>query len=479
MCSLVQDLYASLHAVQTQVAGLAVVNADLAKQVQELKAKVAMDSHNSSKPPSSDGYKKPPKPRNLRVKTGRKPGGQDGHAGYALEPVSKPDYHVMHAPKTCGSCGHSLDNAEVIGRDSHQIFDLPELKLEVTEHEIVSCVCPHCQALNRGEFPDSAMQPTQYGPRFLGVLTYLNQYQLIPLARTQECIGDLFGHRPSQATITNALAHCAKWLEPVEAAIKKAIAEAAVANFDETGMRVAKLLQWVHTASTLLLTFYYRHGKRGGEAFEEIGILKDLKGTAVHDCLVSYFNQDFICQHAVCNAHLLREMIGTWENTHETWTQRMSSLLRSLKRAKEAAQAAGQHQLDPQLLQRYHRVYRRIVARGLLKNPAPERTGNRGRPANGKTRSLLLRLDNHEKSVLRFAKDFAVPFDNNLAERDLRMVKLHQKISGCFRSEAGANQFCTIRGYISTLRKQGINVMSALCAGFDGDIVWPSLKPSQ
>jgi len=471
MCGLVQDLYAQLSSLQDQVASLV-------SEVQELKAQMAKDSHNSSKPPSSDGFRKPPKPRNLRVKTGKRPGGQDGHAGYTLEPVSKPDYHVMHAPQICGSCGHSLDNAEIVGRDSHQVFDLPELKLEVTEHEVVSCVCPHCLALNRGEFPDCAMQPTQYGPRFLGVLTYLNQYQLIPLARTQECIGDLFGHRPSQATITNALAHCAKWLEPVEAAIKKAIAEAAVAHFDETGMRVAKLLQWIHTASTLLLTFYYRHSKRGGEAFEQIGILKGLKGTAVHDCLASYFNRDFVCRHSVCNAHLLREMLGIWENTHETWTQRISSLLRSLKRAKEAAQTAGQHQLDPQLLQRYHRVYRRIVARGLLKNPAPERTGNRGRPANGKTRSLLLRLDNHEDAVLRFAEDFAVPFDNNLAERDLRMVKLHQKISGCFRSEAGAKQFCTIRGYISTLRKQGIGVMSALSAGFSGDIVWPALKPA-
>ena len=476
MCGLVQDLCASFGALQDEFASLVAVTTDLAKQVQDLKSRLAMDSHNSSKPPSSDGYKKPPKPQNLRSKSGRRSGGQKGHAGCTLEPVSKPDHHVLHAPKTCGSCGHSLDNAEVVGRDSRQVFDLPELKLEVTAHEVVSCVCPDCLALNRGYFPDSVMQPTQYGPRFLGVLTYLNQYQLIPLARTQECVGDLFGHQPSQATITNALANCAKWLEPVQTAVKTAIIESEVVDFDETGMRIAKLLQWVHTAGTLLLTFYYTHSKRGGEAFAEIGILKNFKGTAVHDCWSSYLNRDFVCRHALCNAHLLREMLGTWEDTHETWTQRMSSLLRSLKRAKESAQEAGQHQLDPQLLQRYRRVYRQIVARGLLKNPAPERTGNRGRPANGKTRSLLLRLDNHEEDVLRFAIDFAVPFDNNLAERDLRMVKLHQKISGCFRSEAGAKHFCTIRGYISTLRKQGIDVMSALCSGFAGDIVWPALK---
>jgi transposase len=478
MCSLVQDLCASFCALQDEFASLMAVTTDLAKQVQELKSRLAMDSHNSSKPPSSDGYKKPPRPQNLRSKSGKRPGGQKGHAGCTLEPVDKPDHHFRHVPKTCGSCGHSLDEAEVVGRDSRQVYDLPVLQMEVTEHEVVTCVCPHCQALNQGKFPENVTQPAQYGPRFMGFLTYLNQYQLIPLARTQECAGDLFGHEPSQATIVSAVVSCAKLLEPVEKSIKKSITKSKVVRFDETGMRVAKLLQWIHTASTPMLTFYYCHAKRGREAFTKIGILEKFKGTAVHDCLSSYQDPRFTCTHSLCCVHLLRELLGIWQAQHETWTQRMSALLRALKRAKESAQAAGQTALDPDLLQRYRMAYRKIVARGLIKNPAPERTGKRGHPANGKARSLLLRFEKHEEAVLRFAIDFAVPFDNNLAERDLRMVKLRQKISGCFRSDDGPKNFCTIRGYISTLRKQGIDVMAALCSVFSGNPMRPNLKPA-
>ena len=477
MCSLVQDLYTSFCALQAQVAGLVAANAQLVSQVQDLKSRLAMDSHNSSKPPSSDGFKKPPKPPNLRGKSGKRSGGQKGHAGCTLQPVSKPHHRVMHAPQACSGCGHSLDNADVVGRDIRQVYDLPVLQMEVTEHEVVTCVCPHCQALNQGKFPVNVTQPTQYGPRFMGFLTYLNQYQLIPLARTQECAGDLFGHQPSQATIISAVASCAKLLEPVEKAIKKAITKSRVVRFDETGMRVAKLLHWIHTASTPMLTFYSCQAKRGREAFTKIGILEKFKGTAVHDCLSSYQDPKFTCTHSLCCVHLLRELLGLWEGKRQTWTQRMSALLRALKRAKESTQASGQSALDTGLLQRYRLAYRKIVARGLIKNPAPERTGKRGHPANGKARSLLLRLEKHEEAVLRFAIDFAVPFDNNLAERDLRMVKLRQKISGCFRSEDGPSNFCTIRGYISTLRKQGIDVMTALCKVFTGNPGRPSIKP--
>lgn len=478
ICNLVLDLCAAFDELQPQVAALVAANAELASKVQELSARLNKDSHNSSKPPSSDGYTKPPKPPNLRGKSEKKSGGQTGHAGCTLERVAKPDYHVVHAPKTCGSCGFSLEGVEVAVCDSHQVFDIPPPKLEVTQHEVVTCVCPHCLTLNQGQFPECASQPTQYGPRFLGLLAYLNQYQLIPMARTQECVGDLFGHQPSQGTIATAVAKCAQRLAPVEAAIKGAITASAVVNFDETGMRIAKKLHWIHTASTSSLTFYCSHNKRGRKAFNDIGILEEFKGIAVHDCLSSYLNQDYVCRHGLCNAHLLRELVGTWEDRRETWTQRMSSLLRSLKHTKEEAQAAGRNELDPKILQRYRRAYRRIVARGLLKNPAPERTGKRGHPANGKVRSLLLRFEQHEEAVLLFAIDFAVPFDNNLAERDLRMVKLKQKISGCFRSDDGATDFCTIRGYISTLRKQGVDIMNALSSVFSGNPVWPSLKPA-
>jgi transposase len=274
------------------------------------------------------------------------------------------------------------------------------------------------------------------------------------------------------------VAACAQRLKPVEAAIKGAVTKADVAHFDETGMRVVKQLHWIHTASTPELTYYNHHPKRGRDAFTDSGIFKEFTGTAVHDCLISYLNPDYGCNHALCCAHLLREMLGLWEDTRQTWTQRMSALLRSLKRAKEPAQIAGHANLDIELLQRYRRAYGRVVARALLKNPAPKQTGKRGHPINGRTRSLLLRFEQHEDAVLRFAIDFAVPFDNNLAERDLRMVKLHQKISGCFRSEEGAKHFCTIRGYISTLRKQSLDIMAALVSVFAGNTIQPSLKPA-
>jgi transposase len=463
-------------ALKARVDEVEVLSATQDALIKELKARLAKDSHNSSKPPSSDGYKKPPRPQNLRGKTGKPSGGQKGHAGCTLERVDKPDHTITHIPDTCVSCGGSLSSAEEVSRDNHQVFDLPPLQLVSTEHIAVSCRCAHCNTVNQGQFPAGATQPTQYGPRFMGLLAYLNQYQLIPLARTQECVGDLFGHQPSQATITTAVATCAQRLAPVEAAIKVAITEAEVAHFDETGMRITKMLQWIHTASTRKLTYYCSHSKRGREAFAHIGILDKFDGTAVHDCWYSYLNADYKCTHGLCDAHLLREMLGQWENTRQTWTQRMIALLRSLKRAKESAQAAGSNKLKRRLLKRYRRAYRRIVARGLLKNPEPEPTGKRGRPANGKNRSLLLRLQTYEDAVLRFASDFAVPFDNNLAERDLRMVKLHQKISGCFRSDAGAKYFCTIRGYVSTLRKQGIDIMTAICSVFAGNPVTPNLK---
>jgi transposase len=476
ICNLVLDLYTSFSELQNKVSTLGAVNVLLVSQVHDLNARLNKDSHNSSKPPSSDGYKKPPKPPNLRGKSGKKSGGQTGHAGCTLEPVAKPDHQVICAPKSCTSCGFSLEAAEVVGRDSRQEFDLPPLKLEVTEYEVVTCLCPQCNMINKGQFPTNVAQPTQYGPRFLGFLAYLNQYQLIPLARTQECVGDLFGHQPSQATVVSAVANCATLLKPVEKAIKKAIKDAGVVRFDETGIRVTALLKWIHTASTPLYTFYYCHEKRGREAFTDIGILEEFKGTAVHDCLASYHNPKFNCTHSLCNVHLLRELLGLWEDNRQTWTQRMCALLRGLKRAKEAAQASDQSALDPEILKCYRLAYRKIVVRGLIKNPAPERIGKRGRPANGKARSLLLRFEKHEDAVLRFASDFAVPFDNNMAERDLRMVKLRQKISGCFRTDHGSTDFCTIRGYISTLRKQGIDVMTSLYSVFAGTPVLPSVK---
>jgi transposase len=322
-------------------------------------------------------------------------------------------------------------------------------------------------------------QPVQYGPRILGLGVYLMQYQLLPFARTQELLGDLFGQAPCEGTLASALSTCYETLAPVEAAIKEAVVHSEVAHFDETGIRVQERLQWLHVASNSTLTFYARHPRRGRAAFSDIGILPRFEGISVHDALASYLYQDYSCGHALCNAHLLRELLGLWETLPQTWMQRMRALLRSLNREKEAAQGAGKETLDPLLLMRYRVLYRRIVERGLKQNPVPERTGRpprRGRPLLGETRCLLERLKTYEDAVLRFATDFLVPFDNNQAERDLRMAKVRQKVSGCFRSEAGADQFCRIRGYISTLRKQGSDVMTALRSAILNKPKYPCLN---
>ena len=475
---LVQKLWATIVAQQEQIDALQKQNVLLHERIHELETRLNKNSNNSSKPPSTDGLKKKsPDPANLRQKTGKPSGGQLGHPGHNLKPVDQPDHTVPHKPEACTSCGGSLQEAEVVAIDKRQVFDLPPIKLEVTEHQALSCVCPHCQALNVGEFPPEVIQPTQYGPEILALCVYLNQYQLIPLARTEEMLTDLLGQSPTQGTLVTAILEAHKALEPVEAAIKTAVTEAKVVDFDETGIRVARHLHWIHVACTPKLTFYAHQPNRGRKAFAAIGILPHFGGISVHDGYRAYFDPSYPGKQALCNAHHLRELLGLYESLHQTWTQRMSALLRSLQRLKEAALARGEQALTSEQLDRYRAVYRKILQRGFQQNPLPEPTGKRGRPANGPARSLLLRLQQEEDAVLRFATDFAVPFDNNQAERDLRMIKVQQKVSGCFRTPVGADHFCRIRGYISTMRKQGMHILTAIRSVFTGELIRPCLDP--
>lgn len=468
IASLIVSLQAHVCQLEAQVL-------ELKDEVQYLRNRLSKDSHNSSKPPSSDGLsKKPPKPRSLRPRTDRSPGAQWGHPGRSLEPAEEPDRTEVYSLDACKTCGCSLD--EPVGVERRQVFDVPPMRLLVTEHQALKYLCPHCQAINQAEFPAKVTQLVQYGPGILGLCVYLTQYQLLPFARTEQLLTDLFGQSPCEGTLALAHARCYDALASVETAIKVAITAADIAHFDETGVRIETMLQWLHVACTSRLTYYARHKKRGRDAFTQLDILSRFQGVSVHDFLASYRCQDYPCSHSLCNAHLLRELTAMWETTGQTWTQRMSALLLCLKRAKEVGQAAGYTELDPRLLARYSDIYRRIVQRALRKNPLPERTGNRGRPAKGFIRCLLERLDTYEAEVLRFASNFAVPFDNNQAERDLRMAKVRQKVSGCFRSSTGADHFCRIRGYISTLRKQGLDILHALHSVFAGNPIYPSLE---
>jgi transposase len=374
---------------------------------------------------------------------------------------------------------------EPLDFERRQVHDVPPLKLIVTEHRAVRKVCQACKSTTSGAFPEGVSSQVQYGERLKAIGVYLQEYQLLPFWRAHEVLFDLFGGAaPSEGALALAKARCHERLEPIEAAIKGAIAkEAGAVNFDETGMRIGTKTHWVHHAGTESLTYYAHHQKRGTEALEAIGILSEFRGTSVHDCYASYFTYGE-CAHALCNAHLLRELIAVYEEEEEQqqqqWAGGMIELLVEIKSAVEQARAAEREQLKVAQREGFEKRYGELVAEGMRANPPPPppplKSGKRGRKKQSTAKNLLDRLEKYRKCVLRFMGDFRVPFDNNLSERDLRMVKVRQKISGCFRSEAGASQFCRIRGYISTLRKQGANVLSALQSVFAGKPYMPRLQ---
>jgi transposase len=446
----------------------------IATRLEELEHRLAKDSHNSHKPPSSDGLSRGKKPRSLRGKSGKRSGAQPGHPGQTLRPVEEPDERQLHAPSACTHCGVLLEAVEPCARERRQVFDLPPLSLFVTEHEAQTKRCPACQHSTSGVFPAHVTQPVQYGPGVLALSAYLQTYQLLPFARTQELLQDLFGTAPSQGTLARALSVASERLEPVEAQIRDAIHQAPVVHFDETGIRAEAKLVWLHVASTERLSFYAAHPKRGREAHEALGVLPARAGVSVHDAYASY-----LCEpgsHALCNAHLLRDLIALEETTHQSWTTALIQLLLEMKSEVEQARALGQAALDPVPRVQLRSRYDVLLSEGRRENPPLPQKRRRGRRKQTPAQNLLDRLEKHAEAVLAFLYDFDVPFDNNLAERDLRMAKVQQKISGGFRSAEGAAIFCRIRGYISTLRKQDLHVLSALQSVFLGSPLMPQLQ---
>jgi transposase len=448
----------------------------LRDEVQSLKEQVAKDSHNSSKPPSSDGLAKP-KPKSLRPPSERRSGGQPGHPGHTLRMVEKPDRTVRHAVERCAGCGRSLTRQAPERVERRQVFDLPEPKLEVTEHqsEVKTCACG---CVNRAAFPPEAAAPVQYGPRVKSAAVYLKEYQLLPFDRLAEIMRDLFACESlSEGTLANFKADCSRRLEPVEAAIRDLATQSDVAGFDETGVRAVGSLHWLHTVSTQVLTWYYAHKRRGREAMDAAGILPDYRGCAVHDFWDSYLKYN--CGHAFCNGHLLRELIFLWEEQDQKWAKSMIDHLLGIKDAVDTARTAGQTLLPDADLDRFFQRYEHIVEAGYAQNPpaipAPG-LKRRGRRKQSKARNLLDRFRDHPDSILAFMCDFSIPFDNNLSERDLRMMKLRQKISGTFRNFSALADFCRIRGYVSTARKNGLNALDAMRRVFLGDPFVPVLN---
>jgi transposase len=440
---------------------------DLQERIEALEEKNKKDSHNSSKPPSSDGVSK--RFFRKRSSSGKKPGGQPGHEGTTLNMVKNPDHVVVHKVKKCRCCGRSLKDEKVRRFERRQVFDIPPIAVEVSEHRAEQKRCSHCGELNVAEFPEGIGHKTQYGKMLQAFAVYLKNYGLLSYERTAEALSDLFAIPISAGTLAGIDRRCAARLHGVVEQIRKRLMNAKVAHFDETGLSVKGELYWLHGAGTPRFTYYYPHKNRGTAAADEIGILPGLRGTAVHDNWKPYMK--YGCAHSLCNAHHIRELIGVYEQGGQPWAQQMIGLLIEGKEAVQRAKQEGKKALGRTQLQEYRNRYKQIIAFGMSSNPLPAAIRHRrGRVKRSKARNLLDRLSKHMKETLRYLSDFRVPFDNNLAERDIRMTKLQQKISGAFRSYEGAVSFCRIRSYISTVRKHGRSVIDAIVYSFERNL---------
>ena len=466
------ELIDLILALSTRISQLETQITDQEATIQTLRDQLAKNSRNSGKPPSSDGVKKP-RTRSLRRKQGRKPGGQKGHPGQTLKMSDHPDHLQRHPLESCPHCQGDLSTVSPSDYARRQVFDVPPLRLEVTEHQAEIKACPHCQQRVQAAFPPEVTQPVQYGHRLKAQASYLNTYHFIPMARTSELLGDFYGHSPAPALIGEANKAVESGSQPALEAICSQLKAANVAHFDETGIRHVGKTQWLHVASTEKLTHYQIHPKRGQQGMRDIGILPHFTGRAVHDHWSSYQTFDN-CHHAYCNAHHLRELQFITEQYQQAWAEEMSQLLLDIKA--EVDETVGVA-LNSQQIADFEQRYDIVIEHGQKVNPLPVRSSpkRRGRLKQTPPKNLLDRLDKHKSEVLAFMYDFNVPFDNNLAERDIRMVKVKQKVSGGFRTEEGAKTFCAIRSYISTARKHGERVIGAIAKALEGNPFMPGV----
>ncbi len=434
-------------------------NKQLKLRVLELEAKLEKyqnpkNSGNSSIPPSQDPFRKT---KSLRGKSKRKPGGQKGRKGKKLEMSSNPDKVVLHDITNCDCCGQTLPN-EPQGFDARQVFDLPPIKMFVTEHRRAKKTCRHCGMENKGDFPKGLVQTAQYGNNIKAFCTYLQNYQMLPYARCSELIEDLSGHRIAIGSLSNFQRQCFEMLLPYGEEAKRQLLKSPVLHADETGVRLNGKNQWVHVLSNSTVSFFAHHPKRGKEAMDDIGLLEKYKGILVHDRFASYFS--YKCEHSLCNAHILRELVHVEEAFGAPWAKEIGKLLVRAKTKKGR---------DANLKTSYYtRVFNKYTS---LVRPVIKNYDKKFKKTN--EQRLAFALEKHKYLFLKFIKQPEVPFDNNQAERDLRMIKVKQKVSGCFRSETHASYFTSIRGYISTLKKNDQNVLEKIKSVFLGKPFMP------
>jgi transposase len=436
----------------------------LRAEVAELRRQLGQDSSTSSKPPSSDGLKKKPRiAGSLRGTSGKASGGQKGHKGETLRQVAEPDGVVRREAGACRHCQAPLTERMAVGAEKRQVFDLVERPLIVTEYQAAIYRCACCRGITKAAFPDGVIGPAQYGERIKAAAIYLNVQQLIPEDRAAQALNDLFGAPGlSPASVAAWAQNKARVLHGIYAKIGASLAAAKVRHVDETGLRIAGKLHWLHTTSSEAFTFY-----RAGEA--RSAIPSELKGgVVVHDHFRPYYRLEGGVAHALCNAHHLRELKGLIEFDGEVWAERMRDVLLDANAAVRNARAAGAKDLASEQVKAFVARFWDAVRlgfafhRGLPK--LPRSPNARGRRKQRPGLNLLLRLKTFKDETLRFLTDFDVPFTNNPAEQDLRMMKVKMKISGSFRTLQGARDFACLRSVVSTARKQGCNILQTLAA---------------
>lgn len=430
-------------------------------RIAELEARLRTDSSNSSRPPSSDGPAKPP-PRSLRGRSGKRAGGQAGHRGQTLCQVTNPDRCERHEPARCRGCDGGLAGAGEAGVERRQVFDIPPITVTVTEHQLIKRRCG-CGTVTVAEAPAGVVAPVQYGPNVTAIVIYLYVGQFLSRDRTARALAELFGTPISAGTVTTMTARAAAGLGEFTGQVRERLTAAPVAHFDETGMRVAGRLQWVHSASTGRYVLITVHPKRGTEAMDAAAVLPAFTGVAVHDGWAPYdtYGQ---ATHARCNAHVLRELQAVLDHHDRTgqhgwcWAEQAADALRAMKGLVDAALARDGtlHTLDAAKLAAAKHAFRSAARLGAAATSA--RRDGVEKHHNALARRLLAKHDDH----LRFTTDPRVPFDNNAAEREIRMIKIRQKVSGCLRTLSGAEQFCTIRSYLATTAKHRIGLLDAL-----------------
>jgi transposase len=443
--------------------------AALQSQVADLAARVKSNSRNSSKPPSSDGLAKSA-PKSLRGKSGRKPGRPKGQPGATMQLTDHPDKTVRHRPARCGCCGKSLRRAPVTGTERRQVIDIPPVRAVTTEHQMLALRCG-CGHETKAPAPDGVTAPVQYGPRIMGTGIYLWHGQFLSRDRACRALSEMFGCAPSPGALAAAARKTAGLIAPALKAITEYLIAAEVVHFDETGFRTAGKLAWVHSASWGKFVLVTVHAKRGKDGMRAAGILPFFTGIAVHDAWKPYDSFENVAGHALCGAHVLRELVAVTEagtDLDRAWAQQAIDALLSLDQAAEAARAAGKTAISPKILKEHQDWYRKAAAAGIALN-----AGRNGK-LQEKQHALAKRMQAREDDYLRFARDLRVPFTNNEAERTIRMSKLRIKISGCMRSMTGAEEFCAIRSYLATAARHGIPALDALTRAFQGNPWMPA-----